>query len=273
MSPDENTPTAWRAGPIAYLHWAGAPHRVPILFLHPVNTAAAVWRHVVTCLAGERAAIAVDYRGHGRSASGGPYLPRDYAEDALRVLDDARVARAHVVCGSIGGAVAVELAALAPDRVLSICAFGAGLRIGWSEEQLQAVETELRRVGVRAWFTRHGAGILGPDARPGAARELAELASRGVDGPRDPDVVVEVIRATFGQADSRPAAQRLRQPPPARVFVGLHDPTCPLEAGRELAKYLGGEVDMMPGLGHLPMLEDPRATAAAIREFLAGLDG
>ncbi|MHA6793595.1 alpha/beta fold hydrolase [Pseudonocardia bannensis] len=267
MSPATRGSVGGPVGPVSYLSWPGPDSATPILFLHPVNTAAAVWSGVARELAGRWPAVAVDYRAHGESAAGGPYLPADYAADALAVLDALGIRRAHVVCGSIGGAVAVELAA-AGDRVASITALGASLRLAWPEATLTAVEDDLRRKGVREWFTEHGADVLGPASRPQAAAELAELASRG----RDVDVVVDVLRGTFGLADSRPAAEAVSaSPPPAQVVLGAHDPTCPMEMARELAGFLRCEIRVLPDIGHLPMLEDPKGAAAVVSEFLAGL--
>ncbi|MGD9986223.1 alpha/beta fold hydrolase [Pseudonocardia sp.] len=272
----ERHTTPGKAGELSYLAWPGDPGATPILYLHPVNTAAAVWSAVAGELGDARAAIAVDYRAHGYSAPGGPYLPADYASDALAVLDAVGLERAHVVCGSIGGAVATELALAAPGRVASVAAFGATLRVGWDEATIDDTERDLRALGVREWFRRHGAGILGPASRPGAAAELVELAAGGPDGDRPLDTVVEVLRTTFVVADSRPAGAALAaraERVPARVFVGTHDPTCPEAMAHELAAAFGGDVRTMTGIGHLPMLEDPAGTAAGIRDFHDRLTG
>ncbi|SDH20116.1 alpha/beta fold hydrolase [Pseudonocardia oroxyli] len=273
-APRHSTPG--KAGELSYLAWPGPADTTPILYLHPVNTAAAVWSAVAAALGGTRPGVAVDYRAHGRSEAGGPYLPADYAADALAVLDAAGFDRAHLVCGSIGGAVATEFAVAAPDRVAGVVAFGATLRVGWDDATLDDTERDLRALGVREWFVRHGAGILGPASRPEAAAELVELASGGRDGDRDVDTVVDVLRTTFGLADARPAGAALAARstrPPARVFVGTHDPTCPPAMAHALAEVLGGDVHTMDGIGHLPMLEAPAATAEAIRRFHDEVEG
>src|SRR5690349_19196439 len=92
-------------GSLSALRWDGPQDRPPVLFLHPVNTAAVVWRQVAARLG--RRAVAVDYRGHGLSAPGPRYLPADYAADAIAALDEVGWDVAHVVGGSIGGAVSV----------------------------------------------------------------------------------------------------------------------------------------------------------------------
>jgi len=270
MTHAERRRTPGKAGELSYLTWAGPSERTPILYLHPVNTAAAIWSAVAEELGAERAAYAVDYRAHGGSEAGGPYHPADYALDALAVLDAADVARAHVVCGSIGGAVATELALLAPERVASIAAFGATLAVSRDAAALAEMESSLRALGVREWFVQHGGGIFGPAARPDAGERLTELAVAGRGGDRDLDTVVELTLTTFGFADARPAAAALTargDRPPTRVFVGTHDPTCPPAMAAELAAALGGDLRILDDIGHLPMLEDPTGTAAGIREF------
>jgi pimeloyl-ACP methyl ester carboxylesterase len=170
--------------------------------------------------------------------------------------------------------VATELALTAPERVASIAAFGATLGLFWDTVALREMTQSLRSLGVREWFVRHGGGIFGPAARADAAARLTELATTGRDGDRDLDTVVELTLTTFGYADSRPAAGALAgrgDRPPTRVFVGTYDPTCPPAMADELAAALGGDLRILDDIGHLPMLEDPVATAAGIREFHGGL--
>ena len=62
--------------------------------------------------------ISFDNRGIGDSdVPPGPYTVADMATDAVRVLDEAGVERAHVVGTSLGGMVAQELALAFPERV------------------------------------------------------------------------------------------------------------------------------------------------------------
>jgi 3-oxoadipate enol-lactonase len=256
------------AGELSFLEWpaSGDAGLLPVVFLHPVNTAAAIWDDVAQLLGDDRAAYAIDYRGHGGSAPGGPYLPADYADDAFAMMDAADIRRAHLVGGSIGGAVSVELAVMARSRVASIALFGATVRLGFPPEALAEMVMGLRIHGVRDWFAMHGSDIVGSASVPGVAGRLVELAS----ADREVETVIEIILATFGRADSRPAADALHRavPPPALVATGTEDPTCPPEMAGELARFLGTEAILLGGIGHLPMIEAPLATAALIKELL-----
>ena len=120
------------AGAISYMVWegpAGSGHQ-PLLCLHPINTGAEIWAEISALLSEERTVVAFDYRGHGDSVMSGPFGAAHYAADGLAVLDHIGIARAHLAAGSIGGAVAIEMLAAAPSRILSVAAFGATMRIG-----------------------------------------------------------------------------------------------------------------------------------------------
>lgn len=256
-------------GHVSYLEWPGDEDLLPVLCLHPVNTAAEIWSDMAEAL--QRRVIAVDYRGHGHSVDGGERYPADFAADALAVADHLGLDPVHLLGGSIGGAVSVEFTAARPERVASIGLFGATLHLGVGEEILAEMTDAVRELGVREWFDRHGWEILGPQARPGSAALLTRLASEG----RSPDTVARNIATTFGRADARPTAERLRlggSLPPVVVAVGAVDPTCPPAMAQDMARALGvdaGQVQELPGVGHLPMLEVPGRVSDIVHAALA----
>jgi pimeloyl-ACP methyl ester carboxylesterase len=235
--------------------------------LHPVNTAAVVWSDVLQRV--ERWAVAVDYRGHGESVRNGPFDPADYAEDAIAAMDAAGVARAVLVGASVGGAVSVEIARRIPERVAGIALYGAALRFGTDPEVMDAMVEDLRRLGTDGWFAAHASEILGPGAGPDIPRQVEELA-----GGRPVELVEAILRGTFVEADSRPAAATVsaRGAPPAMVVTGSHDPTCPQMSADELGEYLGCPTMIMDNVGHLPMLECPGETARLLTAFLDALE-
>ena len=96
-------------------------HEPPVLMLHSIGTTLHVFDPQAAALARHRRVIRMDLRGHGLSGvTPGPYSMSLHARDALALLDALGVRRAHVVGLSIGGRIALQLAAEAPDRVASL---------------------------------------------------------------------------------------------------------------------------------------------------------
>jgi pimeloyl-ACP methyl ester carboxylesterase len=95
-------------------HGAGEP----LLLIHGLGYARWGWEPVVPALAERFDVVLFDNRGIGESdAPPGPYTVAEMAEDAVHVLDEAGIQRAHVVGTSLGGMVAQELALTHPERV------------------------------------------------------------------------------------------------------------------------------------------------------------
>jgi pimeloyl-ACP methyl ester carboxylesterase len=101
-----------------------------VLLVHGTGIARQAWSPQVAGLRDRFRVIAFDNRGIGQSTLGsGPLTVERMAADALAVLDDAGIARAHVVGHSLGGLVAIALALHDPERVRSLallCTFADG---------------------------------------------------------------------------------------------------------------------------------------------------
>src|SRR5688572_17222142 len=109
-----------------------------LLLLNALGTSTLIWDELLEQLAYEGAVLRFDQRGHGLSELGpAPYSIGALAEDALGACD-AFGLDSVVVCGlSVGGLVAQELAARAPERVRALVLCGTAARIG-SREGWQA---------------------------------------------------------------------------------------------------------------------------------------
>lgn len=100
----------------------------PVVLIHGLGSARTVWALVTPGLAASFEVIAVDLPGHG----GTPWIdgtamdPRSLADSVRATLDAIGIRRAHLVGNSLGGWVALELAAGSPDRVASVTALAPG---------------------------------------------------------------------------------------------------------------------------------------------------
>ena len=100
------------------LAWERHGSGKPLLLIHGLGYARWGWEPVLPGLAERFEVVLFDNRGIGESdAPPGPYTAAEMASDAVQVLDEAGVERAHVVGTSLGGMVAQELALGYPERV------------------------------------------------------------------------------------------------------------------------------------------------------------
>ena len=96
----------------------GAPDQLPVVLLHATGSSAGTWDRFAGELAeAGRFAIALDLRGHGTSSHPGEYSLELMVADALRFLDERGLSRIDLVGHSLGGFVAMLLAARDPARV------------------------------------------------------------------------------------------------------------------------------------------------------------
>ncbi len=106
----------------------GDPRTPTCLLLHGVGTTSWMWRRLVADLAHELHLVAVDLPGHGASAR---VRWRSREETVARVVDVARQVSpgrpVHVVGLSLGGYIALDLAAAVPDLIDSAVASGVNV--------------------------------------------------------------------------------------------------------------------------------------------------
>ena len=90
----------------------------PLLFVHGLGSSSRDWAAQVAHFADRCRALRLDLRGHGHSERGeGPYAIAQLARDVAVFLHRRVGVPAHVVGLSMGGMVALELAASAPRRL------------------------------------------------------------------------------------------------------------------------------------------------------------
>lgn len=279
-----------------YLEWpqrggvAGAP---PLLLLHGLASAAAIWELLAPTLAGERRVVALDQRGHGLSDK-----PNDGYDFATIIADDIAAADAlslgprFAVAGHSWGAnVALELAARHPDRVDALLLVDGGFgmlreRPGATWEQVSRDLAPPRFAGTpRETFTgwiRQGIPGAGPEVEAIELR-IVELRPDDTVGPRlSFENHMKILRAMWDQ-DAAALFPAVRAP--TRYILaegaGVGGASPAAEDGFLAAKRRGAaharermaaaptvEVIWMPDTVHDIPLQRPTDLAARIGEFL-----
>lgn len=102
------------------------PAGPPVLLLPSLGTTADMWQLQVRSLSPSRRVLAFDHRGHRAPPSPpGPYELADLVADVLAELDRLDVDTVDLVGVSLGGTVALGVAAAAPARVRSVVTVNA----------------------------------------------------------------------------------------------------------------------------------------------------
>jgi poly(3-hydroxyalkanoate) depolymerase len=216
--------------------------------------------------------ISYDAPGVGESTSySWPRRMPGVAHTAERLLDALGHDTADVFGVSLGGVVAQQLARQAPTRVrrLVLAATGPGLGgVPGSPRVLWALATP-RRYYEPDYYRRIAADIYGGVARRDPDALLHGSLARFTHRPTMRGYAAQLY--SIAGWTSLPWLCRLRQP--TLVLAGDDDPIVPLVNGRILARLIpNSNLQVVPGGGHLFVLEHPDAIAEQVSDFLAAPD-
>jgi pyruvate dehydrogenase E2 component (dihydrolipoamide acetyltransferase) len=245
---------------------AKASNPSALVLLHGFGANHAVWNDVVAEFSRTTRTIAYDLPGHGGSLAFPDAGPPKLAARAIAAnLAERGIDRAHVVGHSMGGAIAVLIGLMAPDRIASLTLLAPG---GFGPEIKGPL---LRRYGaaVEASEIRDClAAMSGPqatvsDASLGAYREMR--------GQRGQTAKLEEIAALITKGERQgeiPREMLATLAMPVSVLWGDADPVLPVSQAQGLPASF--RVRILPGAGHMLMGEAPAEVAALIHAQLAG---
>ncbi|BDP42454.1 beta-ketoadipate enol-lactone hydrolase [Deinococcus aetherius] len=232
---------------------APAPHTV--LFLHAYPFSGAMW-------SGQRAAL----EGAGLNVLA-PHLPgfggregaitslADTVRDLLAELPDVPLA---VVGLSMGGYLALELLAQAPDRFARVVLADTSAQPDDGEKRESREGQAERVLGEGKDFIVEAAREEHSPATFERILPMIEIAS--------PEGIAGALRAMAARPDYRDTLRGLQVP--LLVLVGEEDTLTPPELAQEMAELGHGELRVIPDAAHLSNLDAPEAFNAALLDFL-----
>ncbi|HEU5157179.1 MAG TPA: alpha/beta fold hydrolase [Streptosporangiaceae bacterium] len=252
------------------------PRDAPALVLvHGLGASIRWWDPVVVRLASSYHVIRIDLLGHGRSAkpAGGGYAIPQQAHRVGQALDRLGVNRAIVVGHSTGGYVATALAEQRGDLVTALALIDTGpRRDAFISDGLVGKLVDVPVVGQLLWRLRTD-GII--------RRGLSTAFAPGFKAPRQ---LVDDTRAMTYHAltaashasddylKQRPLPERLAPlAKPLLVIFGEQDRRWRSSSAASYRALAGAKVELLPGVGHSPMLEDPPRTAALLLTFASSV--
>ena len=230
----------------------------PLVLLPGMTCDARLFGPQIAALSRERAVMAAPVHG------------ADSVEALAAAVLEAAPPRFALAGLSMGGIVAMEVARRAPERVTRIALMDTNPK---AEAEAVAARRGPQMARVRAgellavMRDDMKPNYLAPGPRRGEVLDLVMDMALALG----PEVFAAQSRALMTRPDQREALRALRVP--ALVLCGRHDALCPLHRHELMAALIpGAELTVIEDAGHLPTLEAPEETVAALRRWLARSD-
>jgi pimeloyl-ACP methyl ester carboxylesterase len=250
----------------------------PILALHGLGATKGSFITTVVALADRFRVIAVDQPGFGDSDKpiGAAYDPRFFARAAVDLLDALEIDRVSLVGNSLGGRVALEVGLLHPERVARLCLLAPSL--AWKRARpflpllrLTRPELGLVQIAPRRVVEAVVHGLI-PDAEKGWISAGVDEFLRSYLTPSGRAAFYAAARHVYLE---NPHGQegfwtRLETLQPDALFVwGRHDRLVPLAFARHVTETLPRARHLQLECGHVPQIELPDQTHAAMAAFFS----
>jgi pimeloyl-ACP methyl ester carboxylesterase len=236
-----------------------------LLLIHGTAASLRSWDPLVPLLTGSHRVIRIDLLGCGQSAKpdGASYAIPDQARRAGAALERLGVEHAIVVGHSSGGCVAAALTEQRPDLVTALALINTG------PDMAAYIAGEIA-VGPAQW----------PDLTDEQLRQILSPAfSSGYEIPQpfvdeargmDLHVFAATSQAVRAYLEEQALPERLATVgKPLLVIFGEDDRRWRSSSAAGYRAVPGATVEMLPGVGHSPNLEDPPRTAVPLLAFTA----
>lgn len=261
----------------------------PAVMIHGLGGSSLNWTDLAWDLAGRLDTWAVDLPGFGASPPprDGDYSPAGQAAGVLELITERIGRPVHVFGNSMGGAIAVQLAARAPEWVRSVTMVSPALpggRITRSNMHLPVIAVPGVGERILRRYLRSS-----PEFRARATIDVCFADPRRLHPERLAEAVAEVARrdsltyvgdafaqstrglmATFlERGPERPVALMRRIRKPVLLIYGRKDQLVDPLGGYKLAsQFPDARVVVIPDSGHVAQMEHPELVAAAWRDLI-----
>jgi 2-hydroxy-6-oxonona-2,4-dienedioate hydrolase len=245
----------------------------PLILMHGTGGHLEAYARNLRALAARYRVIAYDYPGHGWSTVSTTDLEIDsYVEHLIGLMDALSVRRAHLSGESLGGWVAVKVAARHPDRVGRLVLNTPGGTMATPEvmERIrslsQAAADDPSEEHIRArlvWLMADPSSVTDELVairraiyqRPGFATSMRHILCLQDEKVRRRNMVTDDELAAITA--------------PTLVIWTSDDPSGPAKAGLDMAERIpGGEFQLIEGAGHWPQWEQSETFDRIVLDFL-----
>jgi pimeloyl-ACP methyl ester carboxylesterase len=248
----------------------GPPDAPVLLLLSNAAASTFCWDPVIPFLAGTHRVIRVDLLGRGKSVSpAGEYDIRTQARRVAATLDRLGVSRVTVFGHSSGCTVATALAEQRPEAVVALALIDFGPSLDAKIPEPLLVRLLLTSFPGRLLWRLRTEGTVRKAAHSGFTRpvEIPDAWIEHVLGMTHRDFV-GAMRAPVKFLGQQSIPDRLSTLGlPVLVVFGADDGRWRSSSAGAYKAVPGTRIELLPGVGHTPMMEDPQTTGELLLDF------
>ncbi|MGZ4211420.1 MAG: alpha/beta fold hydrolase [Actinomycetota bacterium] len=240
----------------------------PLLLIMGLGADRRMWMLQMPVFTSHYRCITFDNRGVGDSvAPPGPFSMEQMAADALAVLDETGVERAHVLGISMGGAIAQHLALKSPERVRSLALASTWCSKNPYTQRMSEIGRMILSAAGQAAITRTSMlWLFTPKFILDRDHFVQQIEQMALQFATHPEVFDRQLGALL-EHDVRDELARLDVP--TLVMCGRRDIMVPPELSEELAGAIpGAELAILEG-GHAYNVEEFDAFNKTVLDFFA----
>jgi pimeloyl-ACP methyl ester carboxylesterase len=261
----------------------GPADGIPVVLFHGTAAWSELWRHTsgVLAAAGFRV-IALDLPPFGFSDRPGSYTREDQAARINDVLDALEAPPAIIVGHSFGAGAATELVMRYPDRARGLVLVDAALGLTAAPSAAPWVIRPqwIREILVSLTITNPVAtqmllkSMIAKKER--ASSEYVAILQRPLEQRGSTSDIADWLYYFLGSDTHAASADRTayaKLEVPVAILWGDKDTITPVEQALDLRTLLPPDTDLtlLPGLGHIPQIEDPGMFNDALLKTLGKL--
>jgi pimeloyl-ACP methyl ester carboxylesterase len=230
-----------------------------MVFIHGAGGDSSMWNFQEKDLSKKCRVLIVELPAHGRSLGSGESEIGEYAGWVKEIIKESVVGNYILAGHSMGGAVSMQIAAEQPSKLSGLILVGTGAKLGVARIILRQL-----REDPESFYQTIEKAALWSEAGP-EVKDLV-LASIRRCAP-------SVTHGDFKACDRFDIRERLSEiRVPVLIICGTEDLLTPVAYSEYLNREIkGSKLAIVPGAGHMVMMEKPEPVNQAMIQFLESI--